>query len=126
MDWIDETVAIGSALDARCVRRLKREKVDLIIDSRTLFSRPGLFSNVPDMNQVMKTAETMVELSGLKVRVLIFCRHGKDRSPFVAAIYYSKKYGVPCNEAYQVIMSKRQRTVYHPEWVAKLGASKSE
>ena len=124
MEWIDETVAIGSWMDARCVRVLKREKIDLIVDTRTLFSRPGSFRNEPDINLVNKSAEMMVELSRLKVKVLIFCRHGRDRSPFLATVYFSKRYGVPCDEAYRLIMSKRPRTIYHPEWVEMLGSLK--
>jgi ribosomal protein S24E len=124
MDWIDETIAIGSWFDAHCVRILRKEKIDLIIDSRALFTKPTNFRNEPSSERVIRAAETMVELSKLKVKVLVFCRHGKDRSPFLAMIYYSKKYGMSIDEAYQLIRSKRPRTVYHPEWVEMLGLSK--
>ena len=124
MDWIDETVAIGSWMDAHCVRALRREKIDLIIDSRTLFSRPGTFRNEPDIDLVKKAADTMVELSRLNVKVLAFCRHGRDRSPFLAAVYFSKRYGLPYDEAYRLIMRKRPRTIYHPEWVEMMNTPK--
>ncbi|MDD1743427.1 MAG: dual specificity protein phosphatase family protein [Methanomassiliicoccales archaeon] len=127
MDWIDETVAIGSWIDARCVRILKREKIDLIIDSRTLFSKKsGMGSNEPDLDGVYRIVRLMMELAKLNAKVLVFCRHGKDRSPFLVTVYFSKKYGVPCEEAYRLIMSKRSRTVYHPEWVQMLGSYKKE
>ncbi len=127
MDWIDETVAIGSWIDARCVRILKREKIDLIIDSRTLFSNsPGKLSNEPDLERVCRMAELMIEFANLKARVLVFCRHGKDRSPFLVAVYLSQKHGVPYDEAYRIIMDKRTRTVYHPEWVERLGSYKKK
>jgi hypothetical protein len=124
MDWIDECIAIGNWVDARCVRNLKREKIDLIIDSRTLFSRPGSFRNVPDMDLVIKSAQMMIELSMLNARVLVFCRHGKDRSPFLVMVYLNKKHGMPYDQAFQLIKSKRPRTIYHPEWLEKLDASR--
>jgi Dual specificity phosphatase, catalytic domain len=118
MDWIDETVAIGSWMDAYCVRKLRREKIDLIIDSRTLFFRKfGTSRNEPRIDLVEKAAEMMIELSGIKVKVLVFCNHGKDRSPFLVMVYFCKKNGISCDEAYQLIKGKRKRTIYHPEWV---------
>jgi hypothetical protein len=121
MNWIDETIAIGSWMDARCVRNLKREKIDLIIDSRTLFFRkPGTLRNEPRIDMLEKAVEMLIELSSLKAKVLVFCRHGKDRSPFLVMAYFSKKHGVSCDEAYQRIKSKRRRTIYHPEWVKML------
>jgi hypothetical protein len=121
MNWIDETIAIGSWMDARCVRNLKREKIDLIIDSRTLFFRkPGTLRNEPRIDMLEKAVEMLIELSSLKAKVLVFCRHGKDRSPFLVMVYLSKKDGVSCDEAYQRIKSKRRRTIYHPEWVKML------
>jgi hypothetical protein len=126
MDWIDDSIAIGNWVDARCVRNLKREKIDVIIDSRTLFSRPGTVRNMPDMNLVIRAAQMMVDLSRLNAKILVFCRHGKDRSPFLAMIYLSRKNGITCEQAYQLIKSKRPRTIFHPEWVEKLGALKSK
>jgi hypothetical protein len=121
MDWIDETVAIGSWMDAYCVRKLRREKIDLIIDSRTLFFRKsGTLRNEPRIDLVEKAAEMMIELSDIKAKVLVYCRHGKDRSPFLVMVYFSKKNGISCDESYQLIRSKRERTVYHPEWVNML------
>ncbi len=124
MDWIDETIAIGSWFDAHCVRILRREKIDLIIDSRALFTKPRNYKNEPNSERVIKAAEMLLELSKLKVKVLVFCRHGKDRSPFLVALYYSKKHEMSIDEAYQLIRSKRPRTVFHPEWVEMLGSLK--
>ncbi len=124
MDWIDDTVAIGSWVDAHCVRILRRERIDLIIDSRTLFARGSRsLRNVPDIALVRRTAELMISLSNQKAKVLVYCRHGKDRSPFLAMVYLSKKGGVSRDEAYQIIRGKRPRTVYHPEWVKMLNSN---
>jgi hypothetical protein len=125
MDWIDDTIAIGSWMDAYCVRTLKRERIDLMIDSRTLFlKKSGSMRNEPNIASINKSAEMMIALSDNNAKVLVYCRHGKDRSPFLAMVYLSKKHGLPCEEAYQLIRSKRPRTVYHPEWVKMLGLSK--
>jgi len=121
MDWIDETVAIGSWVDAHCVRTLRKETIDLPIDSRALFTKPRNFRNEPNPERVMRATQMLLELSKLELKVLVFCRHGKDRSPFLVALYYSKKNEVSIDEAYQFIMSKRPRTVSHPEWVEMLG-----
>lgn len=120
MDWIDDNIAIGNWLDAHCIRNLKREKVDLIIDSRTLFSRPNGFRNMPEIELVSKSAKQMVELSRLKLRVLVFCNHGKDRSPFLGMVYLTLRHGMSFDQANKIIKSKRPRTIYHPEWVEML------
>lgn len=127
MDWIDDTIAIGSWMDAHCVRILKRERIDLMIDSRTLFLRKSRFMrNEPNIALVNKSAEMIIALSNLNVKVLVYCRHGKDRSPFLSMVYLSKKHGMPCDEAYQLIRSKRPRAVYHSEWVKMLESSKQK
>jgi hypothetical protein len=127
MDWIDDTIAIGSWLDARCVRILRRERIDLLIDSRALFlRRSGSMTNEPNVALIGRSAQLMVDLSNLNVRVLVYCRHGKDRSPFLTMVYLCKKHGMPFGEAYQLIRSKRPRIVYHDEWVKMLEASTKE
>jgi hypothetical protein len=127
MDWIDDTIAIGSWMDAHCVRILKRERIDLMIDSRALFLRKSRFiRNEPNIALINKSAEMMVALSYLNARVLVYCRHGKDRSPFLTMVYLSKKHGMPREEAYQLIRSKRPRTVYHCEWIKMLEPSKQK
>jgi murein endopeptidase len=35
-------------------------------------------------------------------------------------VYLSKKHGMPYEEAYQLIRSRRKRAIYHPEWVKML------
>jgi hypothetical protein len=127
MDWIDDTIAIGSWMDAHCVRILKRERIDLMIDSRTLFLKKSRsMRNEPNIALVNKSAEMMIALSDINAKVLVYCRHGKDRSPFLAMVYLSKKHGMPCEEAYQLVRSKRPRTVYHREWVKMLEPSKQK
>jgi hypothetical protein len=123
MDWIDDTIAIGSWMDARCVRILKRERIDSLIDSRALFLRKsGSMANEPNIALIDRSAQLMVDLSNLNTRVLVYCRHGKDRSPFLAMVYLCKKRGISFEEAYQLIRSKRPRIVYHYEWVKMLEA----
>ena len=127
MDWIDDTIAIGSWMDAHCVRIMKRERIDLMIDSRTLFLRESRsMRNEPNIALVNKSAEMMIALSDLNARLLVYCRHGKDRSPFLAMVYLSKKHGMSCEEAYQLIKNKRPRAVYHREWVKMLEPSKQK
>jgi hypothetical protein len=121
MDWIDDVVAIGNWVDARNVVLLKREAIDLIIDARTLFEQSFLGLNrVPTVKSVLKAADLLVTLSEHKIKVMIRCHRGRDRSPFVAMVYASKKYAMPYREAYDFVKQRNPRTVYHWDWVKML------
>jgi len=121
MDWTDEHVAVGSWVDAFVVARLKKEEVDLIIDARTLFGRyPLSLEHYPHINKVQRAAEMLVAISDLEAKVLIRCRRGRDRTPFLAMLYVCKKYAMPYKDAYEFVRSKRPQTVYHEEWVRML------
>ena len=121
MDWIDEHVAVGSWVDAFVVARLKKEEVDLIIDARTLFGRDRLsLKHFPYIDKVQRAAEMLVVISKLEAKVLIRCRRGRDRTPFLAMLYVCKKYAMSYKEAYEFVRSRRPQTVYHEEWVKML------
>ena len=59
----------------------------------------------------------LVDLSLLKAKVLIYCNRGRDRSPFTAMLYVSKRYGLSYQEAYALVKSKRRETAFHWDWV---------
>lgn len=121
MDWIDEHVAVGGWVDAFVVARLKKEEVDLIIDARTLFGRYRLsLKHYPYIEKVQRAAEMLVAISDLEAKVLVRCRRGRDRTPFLAMLYVCKKYAMSYKEAYEFVRSRRPQTVYHEEWVKML------
>lgn len=118
MDWIDDTVAVGDWIDGFSARRHLCEGIDLIVDSRTLFTRniiPG--SRTPLVDRLMHAQTQLVDLSLLKAKVLIYCNRGRDRSPFTAMLYVSKRYGLSYREAYALVKSKRRETAFHWDWV---------
>jgi protein-tyrosine phosphatase len=122
MEWIDDMVAVGNWVDASGVDDLKREEIDLIVDARTLFKQNKLGSNrVPLVKKVLRAADLLVAVSDHKPKVMIRCHRGRDRSPFVAMVYVSKKYGISHKEAYDMVRKKNPRTVYHWDWVEMLG-----
>ncbi len=121
MDWIDEAVCVGNWLDARRRRRLKSENVDLIVDARILFDQGFLGRNrTPVVDAVIRVADLLVAVSEKKGKVMIRCRRGRDRSPFVAMVYVSRKYGMSHEDAYEMVKRKVPRTAYHWDWVKML------
>lgn len=118
MDWIDGTVAIGNWSDARNIKQMREQGIDLIINAKTLFDdRQGRTKRVPDLARVKRAAAMMVDLSKMDVKVMVHCHHGRDRSPFVVMLYLSLKLGVDHHRAYDLVKQKRPITVMHGEWL---------
>jgi predicted protein tyrosine phosphatase len=125
MEWIDDTVAIGSWVDHRAHERQKREGIELSMNARCFFDQT-FFSvgRLPDVAKVNKAADVLVDLSKRGVKVMVHCHHGKDRSVFVAMMYLSKRHGIGYPEAFDIIRKGRPRAVYHQEWVDVLQADR--
>jgi hypothetical protein len=123
MKWVDDIVAVGNWTDARDVDGLRSEGVDFMVDARALFTQSLLrFDKIPLVKEVLRVANLLVALSSLKPKVMIRCYHGRDRSPFVAMIYVSKKYDMTYKDAYDFVRQRVPRTVYHWDWVRMLGS----
>ena len=118
MDWIDDSVAVGSLLDAEEVVVLIREDVDLIIDARLCFTSPPNYQ--PIVNKVIGSAHLLQVLSEENAKILVHCVWGVDRTPFLAMVYYAQKYGMTYGAAYAVIKEKHPNTIIHPDWVELL------
>jgi hypothetical protein len=123
VNWIDKNVAIGDWVDAGRINKLKRDGIELIVDARTLFERsPPCFRSVPMLDKVIHAAEMLVVLADMDAKVLVRCRRGRDRTPFVVMLYLSKKQGLSYREAYERVKQGRPVTVFHWEWVDLLEA----
>lgn len=117
MDWIDDTVAVGNWFDGLSARRRRREGIELIIDTRVLFTKSiRLSRRTPLIESLVKTMDQITELIPLKPKVLLYCSRGRDRSVFVATMYVMKRYGVGYQEAYEIVKSKRRQAAIHWEW----------
>jgi protein-tyrosine phosphatase len=119
MDWIDEWIAVGSLLDSENVDELKEDNIDIIIDARVLFDRHGL-GYTPIIQKVLKVGEVLTSISNMKVKVLIHCLWGIDRTPFIAMVYVARKYNKKSTDAYAYIKEKHPGTVYHWDWIKML------
>ena len=122
MDWVDNYIAIGDWLDSENVAELQEKNIDLVLDARTLFCRKGNspFEFEPIPEKILRAGDILVALSDLKAKILVHCVWGKDRTPFVAMIYVSKKYGKSYEKAYEDIKELRTQAVYHLDWVEQL------
>jgi len=121
MDWIDDTVCVGNWIDVWNLDNLKSEKIDLIVDARVLFDQSLLGTNrVPIADRVLRAADLLVAISEKKPKIMIRCRQGRDRAPFVAMVYVSKKHGMSYREAYDLVKQKVHRTAYHWDWTKML------
>jgi len=52
--------------------------------------------------------------------VLLHCRAGIDRAPFLAALYLHHHLNISIQEAYTIIKKKRPCVIEHYEWLAAL------
>ena len=119
MEWIDDNVAVGGRLDALLLGRLRANSIDLIIDARVFFDK-DYGDKRPLLDKMMRAVDALILLAERNERVLVRCNRGRDRSPFMAMVYISKRYGKSYREAYELVLSKRPRTVYHWDWVERL------
>jgi protein tyrosine/serine phosphatase len=118
MDWIDENVAIGNKSDSLNVNRLKKEGIDVMINARTLFDDSrGRSRRVPEVEKVRRATTLLVSLAQMKVKVLVYCYHGRDRAPFIVMLYLTKRLGMDHHKAYDLVKLKRDITVMHWDWV---------
>lgn len=118
MEWIDDTVAIGSWLDHRRHSLQKREGIELSLNARSLFDQRFFFVGRRPVRQRMeRAADLLVYLSGKGVKVLVHCYHGRDRSAFVAMVYLSRRNGLSYQEAFKMVREGRPRAKYHQDWV---------
>lgn len=121
MDWIDEWVSVGSIADSENVEELRNQRVDVVLDARVCFHfHVDKLSEVPDVDKVLRAADVLVELSNMKIRVLVHCFWGKDRTPFVAMIYTYKKYGKSYEEAYKFVKERHPEMIFHWDWIKLL------
>jgi hypothetical protein len=119
MEWIDDKVAVGGRLDAFLLGRLRTNAIDLIIDARVFFDK-DYGDKQPLLDKIKRAVDALILLTEREQKVLVRCNRGRDRSPFMAMIYISKKYGKSYREAYELVKEKRPRTVYHWDWVERL------
>jgi hypothetical protein len=118
IEWIDGNLAIGNWRDARDADILRAEGIDLIVDARILFDDSnGRRRRTPFSELIARETSFMLALAGMGAKMLVRCYHGRDRSPFVAMIYLSKRRGIAYDEAYLIVKGKRPVTVIHSDWV---------
>jgi protein-tyrosine phosphatase len=121
IEWVDEHVAIGNWIDARDSNVLRNEGIDLIIDARSLFDdRAGRSLRTPRLELIVREADILIALGKTDAKVLVRCHHGRDRSPFVAMVYLSRKRAMSYHDAYHLVKQKRPMTVFHWDWVKLL------
>ncbi len=118
MNKIGWGIYIGDELDAVNAEALKQNKIGLTVD----------LTNLPI--DVELTPETVAEVN-LKLEeldrkfktghnVLVFCRGGVDRAPFVVALYYSRTFTkTSFRRAYELVLKNRPQTIQHWDWYEK-------
>ncbi len=111
MDWIDEYVAVGGWRDI-----FLRNHGIYVVDIRALFY--GMVE--PLVDEVHMAVDRIVALSNQNRRILVRCLEGRDRAPFIAMVYVSRRYGLPYEKAYELVKQRRPRTVFHWDWVDML------
>ena len=127
MEWIDETVAIGSWVDHRRHGLQKLQGIDLSMNARSLFDERFFFvGRRPNTTRVIRAAELLLELSNKGVKVMVHCYHGRDRSAFMVMVYLSKKLGLNYTEVFDIVRQGRPRAKFHQDWVDILTAEINE
>ena len=76
-------MAVGGWVDATFVENLKKHGIELIIDARTLFDKIYGDDKKPLIDKVLNAGDMLVMLAEHDRQMLIRCREGIDRTPFV-------------------------------------------
>ena len=119
MNWIDDNVAVGDYLD-----KYKVPLTTAIIDVRDAFQMESVYSTLFIVQEpyyfplplVHTIAGNIIDHVRRGGKVLIHCTSGIDRAPFVATVYYMKRYGVAFDKAYDEVAFKRPQTIQHWDW----------
>jgi hypothetical protein len=122
LNWIDESVAIGSFIEANNVNLLRKENIDLVIDVRTAFNSNAFFEflfrkQILNNEKAKKISVLLNALFSLKAKVLVHCLQGVDRTPFIVMLYVAQKYNMSYKDAYYFVKQKRPQTRFHWHWV---------
>lgn len=114
-------MVIGDWKDIRRHRLQRRLGIDVSMNARSVFDESFLWiGRRPNLERTMKAADLLLDLSNREVKVMVHCFHGRDRSPFLAMVYLSKKLGIGYEEAFEIVRKGRPRAKFHPEWVEAL------
>ena len=124
MEWVNETVAIGSWFDLWNSKGHKRDGVDACINARSAFhQRFFRIGRRPDPDKVARAVMLMTALSDQGFRMMVHCHHGRDRSPFLVMAFLSQQMGISYEDAFELVRKGRPRSIYHPDWVSLLPAA---
>ena len=101
-------------------------EVDVPIDVRTCFFEEAVDDDgVPTWKvrwrRLLNIVDATIALTRRGVKVYLHCHGGVDRSPFVAAIFMHREYGMDLMTAYELIQMRRTEVRIHDEWVREYG-----
>jgi protein-tyrosine phosphatase len=125
MDWITETIAIGDIDDALALERLQSAGISAILglndfptisyDARFLWRRVQLFDGPGNaVDDIVRALATLDEFVAGGHRVLVHCREGVSRAPFVTACYLAQKGKLEFEDALAQVAARRQIANPHP------------
>jgi protein-tyrosine phosphatase len=91
------------------------EEIMFVVDVRTHFN-----GDQTPRESALEFAWGITDLMN-RGKVLIYCRGGIDRSPFIAALVMKLDSGISMTEAYEEIKMRHPQTFIHDDWGRRLG-----
>jgi protein-tyrosine phosphatase len=117
MRWVDEQLAIGDASDALSIRRLEAEGITGVLSldwfplsppspalnwrKHALIDGPG--NAIASMTAAVEDLALLVDSCP---RVLVHCREGVSRSPFIVACHLARSRGQSLSEAIEAVRAR--------------------
>ena len=115
MDWIyKDRLAVGDLQDSLNNKAKRFNKISFTVDARVCFDKSEDCVN-PSKALLMSVIIISIIKSGFKV--LIHCKAGMDRSPFIGMLTLKRLTGMDYNDCYTVIKTARPMIIEHYEWV---------
>lgn len=121
MDWITDTIAIGSRHETRDPGALRRASIRSVpglisslsgkspadlgverVEVVTLLDGPG-----NDLGRFCRAVDLLADLVAQAPPVLVHCRAGWSRSPAVVAAYLVRQQGLSADQALAEVVAKR-------------------
>lgn len=121
LSWISKFLGIA---DLKTVKEFSKIYNHVFIDVRPVF----FADEEKNWHVISKKASDLILMIDLFINegktVIIYCRGGIDRSPFIAALYLNKNLYYTPELAYKRIKKEHPPTMEHMNWFEEMGLIK--
>lgn len=120
---IFENVYLGNAHDAEIFKgntiSVRGEDVSMEFHEKVPYSilKTMMTGSNEEVQELFNTIVDDIENSNKKEKTLVYCTAGVDRSPLVIVCWLIMRKGFDIDEAYDLVIKKRDIVYRHDDWI---------